>query len=138
MMPASSSTTGRKVWFGHLTCSIPTEDYRVDYLRAYATRWTDHVKFDYIHALPDQKYKIVKPIRIQLECIGDGEWEARFDEANIAMVGGTHQEATDSLAYDIIYTLEDLSAEEDALIPDLKRVLHVLREHIELYGADAD
>ncbi|MDE0405469.1 MAG: hypothetical protein OXI53_09185 [Nitrospira sp.] len=120
------------------TSSSPTGYYRDGHLCTYATRRTNPVEFAYISSLPDQKYTLVKPICIQLECIGDGEWEARFDEANIAMVGSTHKEAANSLAYDIIHTYEDLSNEEDVLIPDLKRVLRILREHIELCGTDVD
>ncbi|MYG39778.1 MAG: hypothetical protein F4201_02985 [Nitrospira sp. SB0677_bin_15] len=120
------------------TSSIPKGCYSADRLRGSATGWPNPVRFAYISSLPDQKYKLVKPICVQLECIGDGEWEARFSDANVAMVGGTHEEAINSLAYDIMYTFEDLSAEEDALIPDLEQALQVLREHIEVCETDAD
>ena len=46
------------------------------------------------------------------------------------MPGDTLAEAKESLAYDIIYTMEDFCAEENALIPDLKESLRVLREYV--------
>ena len=85
-----------------------------------------------IEKLPDSNYKLLKSIPIRLKCVGSNDWIACFDEANIAMSGNDRQEAQESLAHDIIYTMEDFCAEEDVLIPDLKESLRVLREYVKV------
>ncbi len=57
---------------------------------------------------------------------------ASFDEANIAMTGNTPEEAKEFLSYNIIDAVELFHAKEEALIPDLKQTLVVLRQYIEI------
>lgn len=85
---------------------------------------------DELNVLPDTTYRLITPIPIQVTCVGIHDWTASFKEANIAMSGNSYDEAKNSLAYDILYTLEDFSAEEGALIPALQDTLRVLRTYI--------
>lgn len=85
-----------------------------------------------ITALPEAKHSLLKPIPVRLKPVGEGEWLASFDEANIAMTGDTPEEAKELLAYNIIDALELFHAKENALIPDLKQALMVLRQYIEI------
>ena len=71
-----------------------------------------------------------EPIPIRLSFDGVETWMASFEEANIAMPGGTRREAKELLSYDIIATFEYFHAEEEKLIPDLKQALMVLRQYI--------
>ena len=73
-----------------------------------------------------------EPIPIRLSFDGVETWMASFEEANIAMPGGTRREAKELLSYDIIATFEYFHAEEEKLIPDLKQALMVLRQYIDI------
>ena len=84
----------------------------------------------FIDDLPDVKYTLLKPIPVLLNPVGAGEWVASFEEANIAMSGDDPDDAKESLAYEILYAMESYCAEEEALIPDLKSTLTVLRQSI--------
>ena len=86
----------------------------------------------HITELPDTTHALIKPIPIRLKSVGEGEWMASFDEANIAMSGDTPEEAKELLSYDIIDAVELFHANEESLIPDLKRNLMVLRQYIDI------
>ena len=86
----------------------------------------------HITVLPDSPHSLLKPIPIRLKLVGNGEWMASFDEANIAMTGDTPEEAKELLSYNIIDVVEFFHAKEEALIPDLKQALMALRQYIEL------
>ena len=86
----------------------------------------------HITELPNATHSLLKPIPIRLKPVGEGEWIASFDEANIAMTGDTPQEAKELLSYNIIDAVELFHAKEEVLIPDLKQALMVLRQYIEI------
>ena len=86
----------------------------------------------HITELPDATHSLLKPIPIRLKPVGEVEWMASFDEANIAMTGDTPEEAKELLSYNIIDAVELFHAKEEALIPDLKQALVVLRQYIEI------
>lgn len=87
---------------------------------------------DAIYQLPDAKHTLIQPIPVRLNHVGGGEWIASFEEANIAMSGDNPEEAKESLAYDIMYAMELFYAEEEALSPNLKQELKVLRQYIQV------
>lgn len=86
----------------------------------------------YITVLPDATHALLEPIPIQLKPVGNGEWMASFDEANIAMTGDTPEEAKKLLAYNIIDAVQLFHSQEKVLIPDLQQSLMVLRHYIEI------
>ena len=104
----------------YLVNSLPTAHYCIDDVAVH------------IAELPDAAHVLLKPIPIRLKSVGEGEWMASFDEANIAMTGDTPEEAKELLSYDIIDAMELFHANEESLIPDLKQNLMVLRQYIDI------
>ncbi len=85
----------------------------------------------FITALPEAPYSLRVPIPILLEALESGGWIATFDEANIAMIGETPEEAKELLSYNIVDAIELFYSHEEALVPDLRQTLEILLRYIE-------
>lgn len=88
---------------------------------------TDRV--EYLTEFPNEPYRVVKPIPVNIRPCGSG-FMASWDDANIAMSGESASEAACMLAADILDTLEDYEDAGDDLGVAAARQLAVLREHI--------
>ena len=85
---------------------------------------------DTIYTLPDERYYLKQSIAAQLRT-HEGDWYARFDEANIEASGGDDLEEAKLLLADYICgTVSVLLKNEDSLGPFLAWQLSVLRDYI--------
>lgn len=87
---------------------------------------------DFITTLPDSNFILLKPIPVHLTLSDWGDWIARFEAANIGMSGSDPEDAKESLAYNILDTMDLFIEEEEELIPKLKRDFDVLRQYIKV------
>jgi hypothetical protein len=83
-----------------------------------------------INALPGEPYKVLQPISVTFEWIGEEGVLARFDDANIEITGDTPQDAFQSLVTVLLDTFEDFSRESERLGPEPARQLSVLRKYV--------
>ena len=74
-------------------------------------------------------YRVLKPIPIDIRRIGDGNFLASFQEANIAIGGLDSQDAYQGLVAEILNTFDTLNGEA-SLGPDAAAQLEVLRSYI--------
>jgi hypothetical protein len=83
---------------------------------------------------PGEPYRLLKPTSVHIKRLGDDDFLACFNEANIAISGDSPQEAFQGLASHILDVFEILELEESTLGPEPTRQLAVLREHITAQG----
>ena len=89
------------------------------------------IEEDYaLRHFPGEPYRLLKPITVQVKCLGDDDFLASFHAANMAISGDSVQEAFQNLAAHILDVLEVLEQEESTLGPEPARQLAVLRDHI--------
>jgi hypothetical protein len=86
----------------------------------------DHI----LRQFPDEPYRLLKPIVVQVKRLGDDDFLASFNDANMEISGDSAQEAFQNLAAHILDVLEVLEKGESALGPEPARQLAVLRDHI--------
>ena len=77
----------------------------------------------------EEGYAVLRPIPYKIEKIHDGNYQASFREANIAIGGVDEQDAYQSLVAEILDTFDTLT-DEPLLVPDLILQLQVLRTYI--------
>ncbi len=92
---------------------------------------TQRVSIDYF---PNEPYRLLKSILVRIQLIGEGDFLASFDEANLAMSGDTAQEALQNLAAHVLDVFELLSEEEGALGPGPTEQLRILRTYLAPQG----
>ena len=83
-----------------------------------------------IYSLPGEPYRLLKPIPVKKERVGDNEILASFEEANIAISGESEEEAFQDLVGHILDVFEALRAEETRLGPGPARQMRVLNEYL--------
>lgn len=82
-----------------------------------------------VSSLENEEFELLVPFVLTIE-EEEGEFLARFEEANIAMSGDTEKEAIENVLADILDTFILFSREETNLGPEPARQLSVLRRHI--------
>jgi hypothetical protein len=83
-----------------------------------------------ISSLPGEPYTLLQPIPLKIDQVGEGDFLAGFDEANIAMSGETSQEAFQNLIAEILNAFESFSVEEANLGPEPARQLRILKKYL--------
>lgn len=84
----------------------------------------------FINSLPGEPYALLEPIPVKIETVGDGDYIASFDEANIAISGETYQEAFQNLIAEILNSFENFIREEGNLGPEPSRQLRILKRYL--------
>ena len=74
-------------------------------------------------------YRILQSIPVELRRVESGDFEASFQEANIAMSGSDSSDALQALAAEILETFDVLVREQN-LGPDAAEQRQILRTHI--------
>jgi hypothetical protein len=87
-----------------------------------------------INSFPGERYTLLKPIPVKIERIGENDWVASFEDANLGMSGESQQEAFQNLIADILDTFETFGREEHNLGPEPSRQMAILREYIAPQG----
>ncbi|MGO9056340.1 MAG: hypothetical protein ACLQU2_03005 [Candidatus Binataceae bacterium] len=83
---------------------------------------------------PGEPYRLLKPITVQVKCLGEDDFLASFSDADMAISGDSAQEAFQNLAAHILDVLEVFEQEESTLGPEPARQLAVLRDYIAHVG----
>ena len=94
-----------------------------------ATVVTPTIERFVVEDLGDAEYRVRRPIPVEIERLGIGEYEARFCEANVAIGGTDVQDAYQALVADILDTF-DLLTENDNLGRSLVEQRQVLQSYI--------
>jgi len=92
--------------------------------------WIARDECGVIEALEDG-YNVRQPIPYEIEQVGEGDYLASFDEANIAIGGLDDQDAYQALIIEILNTFDTLTEEESHLSSAAARQLEILRTYIE-------
>lgn len=82
-----------------------------------------------VEDLGEAEYRVKRPIPVEIERLGIGEYEARFCEANVAIGGTDVQDAYQALVADILDTF-DLLTENDNLGRSLVEQREALQSYI--------
>lgn len=82
-----------------------------------------------VEDLGEAEYRVMRPIPVEIERLGVGEYQARFLEANVAIGGTDVQDAYQALVADILDTF-DLLTENDNLGRSLVEQREVLQSYI--------
>lgn len=85
----------------------------------------------FIDSLPGEPYTLRRPIPVKIETVGDEDYLASFDEANIAISGETYQEAFQNLVAEVLNSFENFIREETNLGPEPSRQLKILKRYLE-------
>lgn len=97
--------------------------------KAAADQVPQRSEYDWIEDLGEARYRILQPIPLEIKRVGTGNFEASFNEANIAMSGSDSNDAFQALVAEILDTL-DLLLSEPSLGPDAAEQLRILRTYI--------
>ena len=83
-----------------------------------------------VKSLPGEPYTVLQPIRIKIERMGENDFLASFEEANLAMSGETKEEALQNIIAEILDTFEMFSDEASRLGPEPSRQLRVMQKYL--------
>jgi hypothetical protein len=84
----------------------------------------------HIEQYPGEPYALRRPIPVTIQKLEADDFEARFEEANLAVSGETIQEAFQNLAIEILNIFEIFNQEENNLGPEPTRQLRVLKQYL--------
>ncbi len=84
----------------------------------------------HINHLPGEPYRLLKPIPITIQRLGEADFMASFEMANIAVSGPDIEDAYQSIAMHILDVFDSLIAEEGNLGPEPRRQLQILRTYL--------
>lgn len=128
------------------TSSLPLERLRRDWVEepkgwdlAYevATNFLlRNISWHYLHSFPGEPYDILQPIPIKIECMGEDDFLASFDEVNLSIGGETEQEALQNIIAEILDTFEIFSGEEYRIGPEPAHQLRVMKKYLKPSNGD--
>jgi hypothetical protein len=84
----------------------------------------------HIVQFPGEPYALRRPMPVAIQMLEADDFEARFEEANLAVSGETIQEAFQNLAIEILNIFEIFNEEESNLGPEPTRQLRVLKQYL--------
>ncbi len=90
----------------------------------------DTFEYRAIDRVPGEPYRILQPIPVKIERMGDADFLATFVAGNIGISGSTRTDAFQALLAEILDTFDLLTAEESALSPAAAKQLQILRNYI--------
>jgi len=84
----------------------------------------------HITHLPGEPYRLLRPIPIVIQRLGEADFMASFEIANIAVSGLDINDAYQSIAMHLLDVFESLIAEEGNLGPGPSKQLQILKSYL--------